>query len=74
MVELHLLVVQSQAERYRTQSVPAQANTQKGPQGQTQAHSIIPDRVKVNSNPYTVYIYMITSLRQNTIPSISSSQ
>lgn len=54
MVQLHLFVVQSQAKSDRAQSIPAQAKTQKSPQGQTQAHSIVPDVVKVNCNPYTV--------------------
>lgn len=53
MVQLHLFVVQSQAESDRAQSIPAQAETQKAPQTQTQAHSIVPDAVKVNCNPYT---------------------
>lgn len=54
MVQLHLFVVQSQAKSDGAQSIPAQAKTQKSPQGQTQAHSIVPDVVKVNCNPYTV--------------------
>lgn len=57
MVQLHLFVVQSQAKSDRAQSIPAQAKTQKSPQGQTQAHSIVPDVVKVNCNPYTVWWY-----------------
>lgn len=48
MVQLHLFIVQSQAESDRAQSIPAQAETQKAPQSQTQAHSIVPDAVKVN--------------------------
>lgn len=54
MVQLHLFVVQSQAKSDRAQSVPAQAKTQESPQGQTQAHSVVPDVVKVNCSPYTV--------------------
>lgn len=57
MVQLHLFVVQSQAKSNGAQSIPAQAKTQKSPQGQTQAHSIVPDVVKVNCNPYTVWRY-----------------
>lgn len=48
VVQLHLFVVQSQAKCDGAQSVAAQAKTQNGPQGQTQAHAVIPDEVKVN--------------------------
>lgn len=48
VVQLHLFVVQSQAKCDGAQSIAAQAKTQNGPQGQTQAHSIIPDVVKVS--------------------------
>lgn len=64
MVELHLFVIQSQAKRDRAESIPAQAKTQKSPQGQTQAHAIVPDVVKVNCNPY-MCDDIITSLKSN---------
>lgn len=55
VVQLHLFVVQSQAKCDGAQSVAAQAKTQNGPQGQTQAHAVIPDEVKVNCDLYTAW-------------------
>lgn len=48
VVQLHLFVVQSQAECHGAQSVAAQAQSHNGPQGQTQAHAVVPDVVKVS--------------------------
>lgn len=62
VVQLHLFVVQSQAKCDRAQSVAAQAKTQNGPQGQTQAHTVIPDVVKVNCNLYTAWWWICVTV------------
>lgn len=49
MVQLHLFVVESQRESHGAQHIPAQTQSQNPPQGKTQAHSVVPDTVKVNS-------------------------
>ncbi|TNN52801.1 hypothetical protein EYF80_036975 [Liparis tanakae] len=42
VVQLHLLVVESQTKGHGAQRIPAQAQSQDPPQGQAQAHPVVP--------------------------------
>lgn len=48
MVQLHLFVVESQTKGHGAKRIPAQTQSKNPPQGKAQAHSIVPDTVKVN--------------------------
>lgn len=48
VVQLHLFVVESQWEGHGARNVPAQTQSQDPPQGQAQAHAVVPDTVKTN--------------------------
>lgn len=48
VVQLHLFVVESQWEGHGARNVPAQTQSQDPPQGQAQAHAVVPDTVKSN--------------------------
>lgn len=52
MVQLHLFVVESQAKGHGAQCVPAQTQSHNSPQEKAQAHSIVPDAVKVDTTKH----------------------
>lgn len=43
MVQLHLFVIESQAKGHGAEHIPAKTETQNSPQGETQAHAVVPE-------------------------------
>lgn len=64
MVQLHLFVVESQAKGHGAQCVPARTQSHNSPQEEAQAHSIVPDYVKVVKceNLQVIYVELILFL------------